>query len=134
MISPFTVMTHGTNTPVGGGGVEAVSISWLVDFSRYTPATLKVSVSAEIYTLLVSFTGTAQVRVGGTYNTADGTVVGTPFSIPLLSGTGYGLDYAYFNVAGTFSNPGGQTWVKLTAQTAGAGYRFHWASCIVGLP
>lgn len=91
------------------GTTETVIVSWLVNFSG-APATLSAALATSAKVGVAA--GTLKLRVGGTENGIDGSVVATT-SVTATTFT------AKF-VSGGFANPTGQTWVKVTA-TAGGG-------------
>lgn len=112
----------GSGIGVGGGltfreevssstGTEEVVDQLTVDFSRFPAGTLTLELAARF----ASSVGTAtfNLRVGGNYDTADGTVVatGTTSSATLTPG----------GFSGTLTNPTGLRPVKLTITSSGAG-------------
>jgi hypothetical protein len=91
------------------GTTETTIVSWLVNFAG-APGTLTAALaaSAKIGTL----TGTIRLRVGGTENGIDGTVIATT----TVTATAFTAKF----VNGGFANPTGQAWVKVTAAAGGA--------------
>lgn len=112
----------GSGIGVGGGltfreevsssaGTEEVVDQLTVDFSRFPSGTLTLELAARF----ASSTGTTtfNVRVGGNYDAADGTVV--------VSGTTSSSTFAPGGFSGTLVNPTGLRPVKLTITSSGAG-------------
>lgn len=91
-------------------GVEVVVRQWTGDMSA-----VGASPTADIDFRALSASGTATVRlrVGGTFDAADGTVVGS------VSVTG--ASFAVYEIQAGFTNPTGVVPIKLTIQSSGAG-------------
>lgn len=101
-----------SDTRASSAGTEEVIFQWdAADFGALAAGTLTGEVTASAYS--GSGTATFKLRVGGSDGVNDGTVVAT-FTATLAAFTAK-------NATGTFTNPTGLAFVKLTAQSSGAG-------------
>lgn len=93
-------------------GTEEVVDQMTIDFSKYAAGTLTLELAGRFASS--AGTGTWKIYVGGNYDAADGTLVG--------SGTdASGGAFTVHGFSGTFTNPTGLRAVKLTATSSGAG-------------
>ena len=88
-----------------GSSETVIGNGWPVNFAG-APSDLAAALT--MAAMVSGGTGTVRVRIGGTENGLDGTVVATA----TVTATSFAAKMA----SGVAGNPGGQAWVKVTAQ------------------
>jgi hypothetical protein len=99
------------------GDTEDVLANWAIDFDLLAPAITNLAVTISAFTRQSAGSGAYRVRLGGTYNTNDGTDL-----VDLLTAHSAYQDTPDFTTGPAFARPSGVQLVKLTgARSAGGG-------------
>jgi hypothetical protein len=113
-MTPELVLTKGRIGSFSQTAPGVVMANFIVDFDQFTEATIRIDFGFRGLINPSKLNHSLIVRVGGTFDALDGTIVVTiPWVVP-------GIGPQVGN--GTIARPSGLTWVKFTSEIPASGF------------